>query len=142
MTQFFCFSSLATWHYIYLTNNNDIKFQPTVFMARAYLGEFEEIVLLTVAVLQSDAYGVTVAAELNRRSERAVSLSGVHVALYRLEEKGFVNSELGSPSAERGGRRKRIYIITAYGKRMLAEIRALGNELWESIPLVSSPDHG
>lgn len=111
-------------------------------MARAYLGEFEEIVLLTVALLQSDAYGVTIAAELNRRSERAVSLSGVHVALHRLEDKRFVKSEFGSPSAERGGRRKRIYTITEYGKRMLADIRALRNELWESIPLVSSPDHG
>nr|WP_295926704.1 PadR family transcriptional regulator [uncultured Dyadobacter sp.] len=104
-------------------------------MARAYLGEFEEIVLLTVAVLQSEAYGVTIAAELNRRTERPVSLSGVHVALYRLEEKGFVSSELGSPTAARGGRRKRIFTVTMLGKHMLSEMRELRNQLWESIPL-------
>lgn len=104
-------------------------------MGRAYLGEFEEIVLLTVAVLQTDAYGVTITAELNRRTERTVSLSGVHVALYRLEEKGFVSSELGQPTASRGGRRKRIFTVTAAGKHMLSEIRELRSQLWESIPL-------
>src|SRR5215217_5372752 len=104
-------------------------------MARAYLGEFEEIVLLAVAVLRGDAYGVTIAAELNRRTERPVSLSGVHVALYRLEEKGFVSSLLGSPTAARGGRRKRIFTVTALGKQMLSEMRELRNQLWDSIPL-------
>lgn len=104
-------------------------------MPRAYLGEFEEIVLLTVAVLQTEAYGVIIAAELNRRTERPVSLSGVHVALYRLEEKGFVISEMGGATAERGGRRKRMFTVTALGKQMLSEMRELRNQLWESIPL-------
>ena len=103
-------------------------------MGRAYLGEFEELVLLTVAVLEGEAYGVTVAAELKQRTERTISLSGVHIALYRLEEKGFVSSELGGATAARGGRRKRLFTITALGKRTLGEMRAVRNELWNAIP--------
>jgi PadR family transcriptional regulator, regulatory protein PadR len=103
-------------------------------MGRAYLGEFEELVLLTVAVLEGDAYGVTIAAELKQRTNRIANLSGVHVALYRLEEKGFVRSELGGATASRGGRRKRLFTITAAGKQTLDEIRQVRNELWSSIP--------
>ncbi len=103
-------------------------------MGRAYLGEFEELVLLTVAVLESTAYGVTIAAELKQRTSRTISLSGENDALYRLEEKGFVRSELGGATAARGGRRKRLFTITAAGKRTLAEMRQLRNELWEAMP--------
>ncbi|MVM33908.1 PadR family transcriptional regulator [Spirosoma sp. HMF4905] len=103
-------------------------------MDRAYLGEFEELVLLTAAVLEGTAYGVTIAAELKQRTSRTISLSGVHVALYRLEEKGFVRSELGGATAARGGRRKRLFTITAAGKRTLAEMRELRNELWDAMP--------
>lgn len=103
-------------------------------MGRAYLGEFEELVLLTVAVLEGEAYGVTIAAELKQRTNRTISLSGVHIALYRLEEKGFVRSELGGATAARGGRRKRLFTITATGKHTLSEMRQIRNELWNSIP--------
>ncbi|WP_428654526.1 PadR family transcriptional regulator [Runella sp.] len=104
-------------------------------MGRSYLGEFEELVLLSVAVLEDTAYGVTIAAELKQRTNnRLINLSGVHIALYRLEEKGFVCSELGGATAERGGRRKRLFSITALGKRTLAEMRQIRNELWDAIP--------
>ncbi|MGM9506733.1 PadR family transcriptional regulator [Larkinella sp. GY13] len=103
-------------------------------MGRPYLGEFEELVLLTVAVLDGSAYGVTIAAELKQRTDRVISLSGVHIALYRLEEKGFVSSELGGATAARGGRRKRLFGITAAGKQTLSEMRQVRNDLWESIP--------
>lgn len=104
-------------------------------MGRSYLGEFEELVLLSVAVLENTAYGVTIAAELKQRTNnRLISLSGVHIALYRLEEKGFVVSELGGATSERGGRRKRFFRITALGKRTLAEMRQVRNELWDAIP--------
>ncbi|MFN8348360.1 MAG: helix-turn-helix transcriptional regulator [Spirosomataceae bacterium] len=104
-------------------------------MGRSYLGEFEELVLLSVAVLEGTAYGVTIAAELKQRTNnRLISLSGVHIALYRLEEKGFVVSELGGATSERGGRRKRFFRITALGKRTLAEMRQIRNELWDAIP--------
>jgi PadR family transcriptional regulator, regulatory protein PadR len=103
-------------------------------MGRAYLGEFEELVLLTVAVLDGGAYGVTIAAELKRRTDRTISLSGVHIALYRLEEKGFVCSEIGGATAARGGRRKRFFAVTAAGKQTLNDLRQVRNELWDSIP--------
>ncbi|GAB4047731.1 PadR family transcriptional regulator [Spirosoma foliorum] len=103
-------------------------------MGRAYLGEFEELVLLTVAVLEGGAYGVTIVAELKQRTDRTISLSGVHIALYRLEEKGFVRSELGGATAARGGRRKRLFVITALGKRTLGDMREVRNQLWDSIP--------
>ncbi len=106
-------------------------------MARTYLGEFEELVLLTVAILNGGAYGLNIAAELKQRTHRSINLSGVHVALYRLEEKGFVKSELGGATTARGGRRKRLFSITAYGKRTLDELRQVRNELWKSIPNLS-----
>lgn len=106
-------------------------------MGRPYLGEFEELVLLTVAVLEGGAYGVIIAAELKKRTDRTITLSGVHIALYRLEEKGFVVSELGGATNERGGRRKRLFRITALGKRTLDEMRQVRNELWSAIPKLS-----
>jgi len=106
-------------------------------MNRAYLGEFEELVLLTVAVLEGQAYGVTVANELKQRTIRIISLSGVHIALYRLEEKGFLLSELGGATNERGGRRKRFFTLTAAGKQILSEMRDVRNQLWDSIPTTS-----
>ena len=65
-------------------------------MGRAYPGEFEELVLLAVVVLEREAYGVTIAAELKQRTSHTINLRGVHIALYRLEEKGFVRSEMGA----------------------------------------------
>ena len=106
-------------------------------MGRPYLGEFEELVLLAVAVLDGSAYGVTIAAELKLRTNRSISLSGVHIALYRLEEKGFVSSTFGGATAARGGRRKRLFAITAVGKQTLSEMRQVRNELWDAIPTPS-----
>ncbi|QIP13651.1 PadR family transcriptional regulator [Spirosoma aureum] len=106
-------------------------------MGRAYLGEFEELVLLAVAVLQGDAYGVVIAAELKQRTNRISSLSGVHIALYRLEEKGFVSSELGGATMNRGGHRKRLFTVTATGRQTLNEMRIVHNDLWDSIPTPS-----
>ncbi|QHV99346.1 PadR family transcriptional regulator [Spirosoma endbachense] len=106
-------------------------------MSRTYLGEFEELVLLTVAILNGSAYGLNIAEELKQRTNRSINLSGVHVALYRLEEKGFVQSELGGATPARGGRRKRLFLITTYGKRTLDELRQVRNDLWEAIPNLS-----
>ncbi len=103
-------------------------------MGRPYLGEFEELVLLTVAVLEGGAYGVSIASELRERTTRSISLSSVHIALYRLEEKGFVKSELGGATQARGGRRKRLFKITTDGKNTLAEIRQIRSELWNAMP--------
>ena len=107
-------------------------------MKGTYLGEFEELVLLVVGILYENAYGVTVAEEIEKQTGRTVSISAVHTALYRLEEKGFVKSALGGATQARGGRRKRIYLITAAGKASLSEVRLMRNRLWELIPGTSS----
>ena len=103
-------------------------------MKRAYLGEFEEIVLLMVAMLADDAYGVRITHEIISQTRRQVRLNQVHASLHRLEEKGMVNSKLGDPTAERGGRRKRIFKITALGKRTLADMSSVRDHLWSQIP--------
>lgn len=83
------------------------------------LGEFEQLVLLGVLHCGSDAYGVPVWKELEARTRRGVSVGAVYKTLDRLEAKGCVTSALGEPTAERGGRSKRVYRVTATGLRLL-----------------------
>ncbi|MEO6285870.1 MAG: PadR family transcriptional regulator [Dyadobacter sp.] len=103
-------------------------------MKRTFLGEFEEIVLLVVAACTEQAYGVTIWENIQQYTGRTISLSAVHATLYRLEEKGFLTSEMGGATAERGGRRKRYFTITSYGNRGLQEIQQLRQQLWQNIP--------
>ena len=98
------------------------------------LGEFEEIVLLLVAVQHNEAYGLSIASAIEDKLQRNVTLSSVHTALYRLEEKGLVKSEIGGSSKERGGRSKRIFLITAAGKKSLVMNKESRNMLWGMIP--------
>ncbi len=105
-------------------------------MKGTYLGEFEELVLLTVAVLDGDAYGVSIASVIEDEAQRSVTISTVHNVLYRLEKKGFVRSELGGATTERGGRRKRLFKITAAGHSALNESKELRNRLWRLMPKI------
>ncbi len=98
------------------------------------LGEFEEIVLLLVAAQHDQAYGLSITNAIERDLRRSVTLSSVHTALYRLEEKGYVKSMMGDPTAERGGRRKRIFVISEAGKKAVLAARSARLQLWESIP--------
>jgi DNA-binding PadR family transcriptional regulator len=102
-------------------------------MRRNYLGEFEELILLTVAVLHDCAYGAAITDELEHQTGRSVSLSAVHAALQRLEEKGMLRSVLGEATMERGGRRKRLFSVTAQGSQALQNVREMRNKLWDSI---------
>ncbi|QRQ99791.1 PadR family transcriptional regulator [Dyadobacter sandarakinus] len=102
-------------------------------MKRTYLGEFEEIVLLTVVVMEGQAYGVVLMHEIIQQTGRDVRLNQVHSALQRLEEKGMVKSEMGEPTAERGGRRKRLFKVTAFGQRTLHEIQEVRVNYWTKI---------
>ncbi|MCE7040618.1 PadR family transcriptional regulator [Dyadobacter sp. CY312] len=102
-------------------------------MKRTYLGEFEEIVLLTVAVMEGQAYGVALMNEITEQTGRDVRLNQVHSALQRLEEKGMVKSALGEPTAERGGRRKRLFTVSAYGHRTLQEIQEVRVGFWSRL---------
>jgi len=103
-------------------------------MKETRLGEFEEVLLLFVGILENDAYSFRIAEEFERQTGRDVSIGAVHSTLTRLEEKGFLTSKMGQATAERGGRRKRIYTITAYGKRVLEEAREFKMSLWNQYP--------
>lgn len=106
-------------------------------MKGTYLGEFQEVVLLTILVLEGNAYGVSIQEEIEKRTGRSVSRGALHTALTRLDEKGFISSEYGGATAERGGRRKRFYQVTNLGKSALEEAKALREDLWSSVPKVA-----
>ena len=106
-------------------------------MKQHSIGEFEELVLLMVAALHNEAYGVAIMEGLEENLEKSLNISAVHVALKRMEDKGFVKSRFGGITEERGGRRKRYYVITALGKRILDEQYELRNSLYKRIPKIS-----
>jgi PadR family transcriptional regulator, regulatory protein PadR len=106
-------------------------------MKGTYLGELEELVLLTVGILYPEAYGVGVMDELSTQTGRSVNISAVHAVLTRLEEKGFLKSKMSEPTEERGGRRKRIFLLTAAGKRALEEANEMRTQLFNQIPRIA-----
>jgi PadR family transcriptional regulator, regulatory protein PadR len=101
------------------------------------LGEFEELVLLMVAALHNEAYGVAILENLELRQQKKINISAIHVALKRLEDKGFLKSRFGGITADRGGRRKKFYTITALGKKMLDNQHALRMSIYNEIPTIS-----
>ena len=101
---------------------------------REFLNDFEEIVLTLVATLQEDAYGAALNIEIEKWLERKVTLSALHVILYRLEDKGYVKSKVGGATNERGGRRKRIYSITSSGIAILKSMKEKRTAIWRLIP--------
>ncbi|MBI1767716.1 MAG: PadR family transcriptional regulator [Bacteroidetes bacterium] len=96
-----------------------------------YIGEFEELVLLSVASLHGNAYGVTIKEVIEKQTNRSISIGALHSTITRLEEKGFLKSWLGEPTQERGGRRKRHFEVTHQGKVALHEIKSLRDDLWK-----------
>lgn len=107
-------------------------------MKRVSLGEFEEIVLLTVMSLGSNAYGVTILHQIIEQTERSVRLNQVHASLQRLETKGMIKSKMSAPTAERGGRRKRLFTITLYGQKTLEDIQSVRSHLWGMISSIKN----
>lgn len=103
-------------------------------MGKYTLGEFEEVVLLTVAILYGNAYGISIKSEIETRLKRNVSVGAMRTALNRLEKKGFLDSEFGEATAVRGGKRKRFFKVTPLGKKALEEVMHARKSLWESIP--------
>ena len=103
-------------------------------MKETKLGEFEEVLLLLVGILGKDAYAFRIAEEFETQTGRAVSIGSVHSTLSRLRNKGFLQSEMSEPTAVRGGRRKRIFEITAYGERTLRAARDFKMSLWDQFP--------
>ena len=102
-------------------------------MKKTKLGEFEVLVLLTVAALQEEAYGVEIKRELESRLNEKLSVGSIQSALKRMEEKGFLNSAFGEATQKRGGKRKRIYTATPYAHRILAEMKDIRAGLWNAI---------
>ena len=98
------------------------------------LGNLEEMVLLVVASLDKVAYGVSVTEEYNRVNQSNISLSAVHTVLRRLEQKQYIRSVMGGASAERGGRRKRLYQITKSGFEVMEQIQLNRQKLWARVP--------
>lgn len=103
-------------------------------MKKIQLGEFEEIVLLTVGVLHGNAYGVTIKDEIEQRLGREVTIGALQITLRRLESKGFLKSKLGEPTENRRGRPKLFFEITAYGKKALEHMKESRDELWRALP--------
>ncbi len=103
-------------------------------MKKTKLGEFEELVLLTVIVLQEKAYGVEIKKELETRLNQTLSVGSIQSALKRMEQKAFLTSEFGEATNKRGGKRKRIYSATSYAHKVLNEIKEIREALWKSIP--------
>src|SRR5687767_8520615 len=104
-------------------------------MKRYYLGELEELILLTIGVIRDPAYAVNILQELERQTSRAIDFSTVHTTLKRLEEKGFLHSKMGGATSERGGRRKRFFTITANGIQALRENQEIRSKLWSLMPV-------
>ncbi|MEQ6121730.1 helix-turn-helix transcriptional regulator [Reichenbachiella sp. MALMAid0571] len=103
-------------------------------MGKYQLGEFEEVVLLTVAILHGEAYGIAIIEEMEERLNRKVSIGSLQTVLRRLEKKGHLTSEFGEATKERGGKRKRYFTVTQYGRSVLEETKEQRLGMWRAIP--------
>ena len=101
---------------------------------RKYIGELEEVILLTVGILDDEAYGLAIKKDIEERLGRKVSMGALHTGLYRLEDKGYLNSTLGEATKMRGGKPKRYFRVTMTGQQVLQDTMNDRNKLWSSIP--------
>ncbi len=99
-----------------------------------YLGHFEEVVLLIVAVLGDEAYGVAIKDQLEKETGRSANIGALHAALDRLERKGMLSSSMGGATRVRGGRRKRYFTLTIAGQSALREARNMREAIWSKLP--------
>lgn len=100
-----------------------------------YLGEFELVVLLALARVGNDAYGVSIYEEIQRITRRDTSIPAVYVTLARLEKKGLVSSRVGEPTGDRGGRAKKFFQVEPAGADALKRSRDMLERLWEGVEL-------
>ena len=106
-------------------------------MSQYHLGEFEEVVLLTVGILDGEAYGVAIIDEIEKRMNRRVSIGALQTVLRRLENKGMLSSALGDATNVRGGKRKRYFTLTRNGQKILNESKEQRLALWNAIPKIA-----
>ena len=107
-------------------------------MKGTHLGEFEELVLLMVGVLQKEAYGIAIKDELEKKTGRRPSIGALHSALTRLAVKGFLDSRLEGATEDRRGRRKRFYLLTPAGAQAIKQVYELRKEMINLIPNLAS----
>ncbi len=100
------------------------------------LGTLEELILI-ILLMKEETYGFEIAKEYKERLNQSISLPAIHVVLKRLEKKGYVNSRMGAPTPERGGKGKRLYKATNQGFEVARELQQKRNEIWETIPKLS-----
>lgn len=97
------------------------------------LGVLEEMILL-ILLMKEETYGVEIAKEYKSRFDQTISLPAIHVVLKRLEKKGLVHSKMGEPTAERGGRAKRLYHASNKGFAAAKELQEKRSDMWKSVP--------
>ena len=102
-------------------------------MPQQGLGEFEQLVLLSILRLGSGVYGVPIVEEIERRTGRRVGRAAVYVTLRRLEKKGLVSSWMGEPTEERGGKARRLVEVRLEGRALLRESRGAMDRMWEGL---------
>lgn len=98
------------------------------------LGNLEEFVLMIVALLYGKAYSVTIVEEYKKQTGNNINISAIHTVLYRLQDKGFLESRMGEATGQRGGKRKRLFFVTAYGKKAIDEQQSLREQIKSQIP--------
>ncbi len=103
-------------------------------MKGTFLGEFEEVVLLSVFVTDEEAYANLVKRQVEKHTDRNINLSAIHSALYRMERKGFLESQLADATPRRGGKKKRYFSISAKGIEALNEMRRIRESFWKLAP--------
>ena len=101
------------------------------------LGELEELILLVVAYLYDDAYGIAIQDAIRKECNRNISISTVHTVLQRLMKKGYLSSRYGGATEQRGGRRKHLFRVTMSGREAIAVVREQRNRFWDSIPSIA-----
>jgi PadR family transcriptional regulator PadR len=100
-----------------------------------YLGEFEQVVLLAVAHLEGEAYGMRIRREIENRSGRQVSIGAVYATLDRLSDKGYLRARDGEPTADRDGRARRFFVLSSAGAEALQAARELQTRMWAGLKL-------
>lgn len=98
-----------------------------------YLGEFEQMVLLSIIRLKQDAYGTTIRQTLAESIQRDVTIGALYTTLDRLEKKGLLTSKLGEATNERGGRAKKYFYVTANGLSALKRSKEALTALWQDL---------
>lgn len=106
-------------------------------MEKEHIGELEELVLLLIVMLKEEAYGFSIRKALKEEANRTVTIGAVHGTVNRLEKKGFIESDMTGATEIRGGRRKRVFTVTASGKKILEKSRDVKVNLWMQIPELS-----